>query len=440
MTAILTATQDTANESMVLDLHKKYLEEIKPPQPFRELNSVGAERFELLKLPHSKHEMYTFVNTKELSSVRFDLPGKGGVESDFIKKHIYPACDDNVIVMLDGVFRPDLSNTSNLDSRIKVTDLAKALDNHQAKQYLLDTIRAENDVFASINSAFFHQGIYLEVEHAAQANLQILCVSSGSSSNPVMTTPRILAKVGRNAEIGVVLKYVGAKGNYFVNAVQDFILEENSKVIYTQIQADDRTARHFSKTRIQMSANSRFLAANASFGSKLVRHHYEAHLKGNGAELLLNALSILRGEDQVHNFVRVHHEAPHCVSNQHFKNIVNDKTRSSFDGTVIVCKGAQLTSSDQLINNLQLSDDAHADSKPNLMIFADDVKCTHGSTVGRLNDEQLFYLNSRCLSLDAAKTLLTRSFAESILETIQFPDVVNDLRKTLLKKLEPDYV
>lgn len=437
MTATLSATQEASNESMVLDLHKKYLEEVKPFQPFRELNSAGAERIEFLKFPHSKHEMYTFVNTKELSSTRFDLPVKGGVESDFIKKHVYPDCEGNFIVMVDGVFRPDLSSAANLDSRVTVTDLAKAIDNH--RQYLLDTIRAENDVFASINSAFLHQGLFLEVEHAAQANLQILCVSSGSSANPVMTTPRILVKVGRNAEIGLIVKYAGARGNYFVNAVQDFILEENCKVTYTQIQADDRTARHFSKARIQMSANSRFLAANASFGSKLVRHHYEAHLRGSGAELLLNALSILRGEDQVHNYVRVHHEAPHCVSNQHFKNIVNDKTRSSFDGTVIVNKGAQLTNSDQLINNLQLSDDAHADSKPNLMIFADDVKCTHGSTVGRLNDEQLFYLNSRCLSLDAAKTLLTRSFAESILETIRFPEVVKDLRKNLLKKLEPDY-
>lgn len=433
------ATTEATGESMVLDLHKKYLEEVKPSKHCLEFNEAGIKRFEFLKFPHSKHEMFTFVNTKDISLTRFDFPGKSKVGNDFIKKHVYSGYQGHVITLVDGVFRPDLSDIAEPDS-LKITDLAKAVDDSQVKRYLLDTIRVESDVFASINAAFLHQGVCLEVAPAVQAKLQILCISSGSSSSPVMTTPRILVKVGRNAELGVIVKYAGAAGNYFVNAVQDFILEENCKVIYTQIQADDRSARHFSKTRVQMPAYSRFLTANASFGSKLVRHHYEVHLKGSGAELLLNGLSILRGEDQVHNYVRVHHEAPQCVSNQHFKNIVNDKSRSSFDGTVIVSKGAQLTNSDQLINNLQLSDDAHADSKPNLMIFADDVKCSHGSTVGRLNDEQLFYLNSRCLSQDAAKILLTRSFAESILETIQFPEVVKDLRQTLLKKLEPNYV
>ncbi|OGW14398.1 MAG: Fe-S cluster assembly protein SufD, partial [Nitrospinae bacterium RIFCSPLOWO2_12_FULL_47_7] len=296
----------------------------------------------------------------------------------------------------------------------------------------------ENDVFASINSAFLHQGVFLEVEHATQmeAPLQILCVSSGSAGASVMTVPRILVKVGQNAEIKLVVKYVGVTGNYFVNAVQDFILEKNSKVVFTQVQSDAPSAWHFSKNRIQMPGNSRFISTNTSSGNKLARHHYEAHLKGSGAELMLNGLSILRGEEQVHNFIRVHHEAPQCVSNQHFKNIVNDRSRFSFDGTVIVNRGAQLTNSNQLINNLMLSDDAHAESKPNLMIFADDVKCTHGSTVGRLNEEQLFYLNTRCLSQDAAKTLLTRSFAESVLDAIQFPAVVQDLRETILKKLE----
>lgn len=438
---MLSATTEVTDkgETLVLDLHKKYRQEIKPSSLFQELNESAIERFEFLKFPDSKHEMYTFASTKELARTRFDLQRKSAVGEDFIKKHVYAG--SNVITLIDGVYRHDLSNITGLDSRVSVTGFDKAVADPAIKRYLLDTIDEENDVFASINGAFLHQGVLVEVEPLApiEAPLQILHVSSGSASNPVMTTPRVLIKIGRHAEVKLIVKYVGVAGNYFVNAVQDFILAENSKVVYTQVQADAPNAWHLSKSRIQMSEYSRFISTNASAGSKFVRHHYEVHLKGSGAELAMNGLAILKGEEQVHNFIRVHHEAPQCVSNQRFKSIVNDKTRFSFDGTVIVNRGAQLTNSDQLINNLMLSDDAHADSKPNLMIFADDVKCTHGSTVGRLNEEQLFYLNTRGLSQNAAKTLLTRSFAESILDTIQFPAVVQDLRGTILKKLEAKY-
>jgi len=150
----------------------------------------------------------------------------------------------------------------------------------------------------------------------------------------------------------------------------------------------------------------------------------------------LNGVSVLDGKEQVHNFIRIHHEAPQCTSHQHFKNIINGQARSSFDGTVIVNQGAQLTSSNQLINNLMLSNDCHADNKPNLMIFADDVKCTHGATIGQIDENQWFYLQTRGLSAKIAKELLTRSFAKSIIQTIEFPEVINELNGTLLKKLE----
>ena len=156
--------------------------------------------------------------------------------------------------------------------------------------------------------------------------------------------------------------------------------------------------------------------------------------------MTLNGVSVLKGKEQVHSFIRIHHEAPQCASHQHFKNVINDEGRSSFDGTVIVNEGAQLTNANQLINNLMLSDDCHADNKPNLMIFADDVKCAHGATIGQIDEDQLFYLQTRGLSKKFAKELLTRSFAESIVQTIQFPEVVKELSNTLLKKLEVENV
>ncbi|PIQ97266.1 MAG: Fe-S cluster assembly protein SufD, partial [Nitrospinae bacterium CG11_big_fil_rev_8_21_14_0_20_56_8] len=185
--------------------------------------------------------------------------------------------------------------------------------------------------------------------------------------------------------------------------------------------------------------NGRFLSTHASSGCRLARHHYEVDLDDVGGELRLNGLSVISREEQVHNYVRIHHRAPNCTSHQFFRNIISHRARSSVDGTVIVDPGAQQTQSDQLINNLMLTDEGHADNKPNLMIFADDVKCTHGATVGQIDENQIFYLKTRGLTEAAAKSLLTRSFAESVLESIDFPAVREDLENTLLKKLEASH-
>lgn len=423
-------------ESAVLERHKTFLEE--GESNLRPLYEAAAARFETLGFPHRKHEMYTFVNTKDLASTPFALQKETSVAAEAIRSHIYPGCENSCLVVVDGRLSAELSDTSALGDSLKVTSIEEAIAEPAIKNYLLETIENENDVFASINSAFFKPGMAIEVSAKTQleAPLQILHVSTGSGEGPVTTHPRTLIRLGIMAELKLLVKYIGLAGNYFVNSVQDFLLDEDAGVTYTQVQSDHPGSWHFSKTRASLKNNSRFRAANASSGCRLARHHYDLYLKKPGAELELNGVSVLRGDEQVHNFIRIHHEAPHCTSRQQFRNIVNDRSRSSIDGTVIVNQGAQMTNSDQLINNLMLSDSAHADTKPNLMIFADDVKCTHGATVGQIDQEQLFYLKTRGLSQEVAKVLLTRSFAESIVQTIQFPAVVEDLRDTLLKKLE----
>lgn len=437
MTTTLVDATDQA-ELALLDLHKKFMSESRLHDALVPLNTAAIQRFELLKFPHRKHEMYTFVGTKDLVATAFALATETSVAKDFIKSHVYPECESSYLVIVDGVFRDDLSDYSAVKSGINLVPLAEAVAESTIKDYLADTIEKENDVFSSINAAFLSQGTMIDVASKKQveAPLQILHVSIGSDSGNVTSHPRILVRLGELAELKMIVKYVGAQGKYFVNSAMDILVGEQAGVTYAQVQEDAKDAWHCSKTRVQQGRNSRVKAVNAFYGNQLTRHHFEAHLKDVGAELLLNSVSVLNDAEQVHNFVRIHHEAPHTTSTQNFKNIVNDKSRSSVDGTVIVNQGAQQTYSDQLINNLMLSDDAHADNKPNLMIFADDVKCTHGATVGQLDEGQLFYLKTRGLSEKVAKELLTKSFAESIVQTIDFPGVVEYLENTLLKKLE----
>jgi Fe-S cluster assembly protein SufD len=186
------------------------------------------------------------------------------------------------------------------------------------------------------------------------------------------------------------------------------IVEDGATLTHVHVEADSVDAWHFLKNRVYLKRDSRYLGYQAVNGSRLVRNHNEVWLREPGAEMELNGVSVLVDDEQSHQLIRIHHEVENCTSHQHFKNIINDRARASFDGTVVVNKGAQLTNSDQLINNLMLSDEGHADCKPNLMIFADDVKCAHGATVGQLDEEQLFYLKTRGLSDSIAKERQTQ--------------------------------
>ena len=427
-----------APETAVLALHEKFLGADRAKVSLRPVNQAGIDRFAVLKFPHKKHEMYTFVNTHALASTSFELAADSPVDTAWAQNKIYPACKNSVMVFVNGAYQENLSDLSGLGDSFKIQCLSEAVTDDEIKQTLLDSVENENDVFAAINSAFVLHGVWIDIPAKATfANpVQLLYVSTGSASTPVTSHPRLIVRLGETAELKMVVTYAGTRENYFVNAVNDFIIKDGAGVTYTQVQKDDAESWHCSKTRVQLHRDARFFGRNGSSGNRLTRHHYEVRLKEEGAELHLSGASVLVNQEQVHNFVRVHHEAPHCSSNQVFKNVINDKGRSSFDGTVIVDKGAQLTNSDQLINNLMLSDEAHADNKPNLMIFADDVKCAHGTTVGQIDEDQLFYLKTRGLSQELAKSLLTTSFVDSLIQTIPFPDVVADLSEVLLKKLE----
>lgn len=427
-----------APETAVLTLHKEFMGGKQAKASLSTINQAGIERFALLKFPHKKHEMYTFVNTHGLAGTVFELAADSPVDAAWVQSRIYPACKNSVVVFVNGAYQESLSDVSGLGDSFKIQCLSEAVADSEIKQTLLDSLENENDVFAAINSAFVHHGVWIDIPAKATFDnpVQFLYISTGSASAPVTSHPRLVMRLGEMAELKMIVAYAGTRENYFINAVNDFIIRDGAGINYAQVQKDDAESWHCSKTRVQLHRDARFFARNASSGNRLARHHYEVRLKEEGAELHLTGASVLVNQEQVHNFVRVHHEAPHCNSNQLFKNVIDDKGRSSFDGTVIVDKGAQLTNSDQLINNLMLSDEAHADNKPNLMIFADDVKCTHGTTVGQIDEDQLFYLKTRGLSQELAKSLLTTSFVASLIQTIPFPDVVADLNEVLLKKLE----
>ena len=431
-----TITEQT-EETAFLDLHKDFVEANKPNSTLSTIHESALSRFEVLGFPHSKHEMYTYVNTKKLAATEFAI-STSSAKVGSIEKHIYSGCENSCLIFVNGVLDRSLSRLQAIESSVKISSLEEKGDTDN----LLTSLENENDVFACLANAFCADVTVVEISDKAQVvvPIQVLFVSTGDTSQPKMHSPRLLWKVGKLSEVKVIEKFVGMQEGYFTNLVQDWKVAEGAGVVLTQVQSDPFGAWNFHKTRVHLKRNARFNSANSYSGSVLVHSHFEVRLEEEGAEVTLNGVSVLKGKEQVHSFIRIHHEAPQCASHQHFKNVINDEGRSSFDGTVIVNEGAQLTNANQLINNLMLSDDCHADNKPNLMIFADDVKCAHGATIGQIDEDQLFYLQTRGLSKKYAKELLTRSFAESIVQTIQFPEVVKELSNTLLKKLEVENV
>lgn len=426
---------EPTEETAFLDLHKKFVGEKQPNSALRAIREAALGRFEALGFPRSRHEMYTFVNTKNLVGAPFTISNSSAETSEeSLAGRIFPSCKNSCLVFVNGTFNSSLSRMRALEGAVKISSLADKVDIDP----ILASLENENDAFACLANAFCEDAAVIEIADKTQVPVpvQVLFISSGDASAPVIHSPKLIWKLGKLAEIKVVEKSVGVEAGYFINMTQDWMVSQGAGVVLTQVQADPFDAWNFGKTRVRLKRDAKFHSANSSAGSVLVRHHFEGRLEEEGAELILNGVSVLGGKEQVHNFVRIHHEAPQCVSRQHFKNVVNDEGRSSFDGTVIVNQGAQLTNSDQLINNLMLSNNCHADNKPNLMIFADDVKCAHGATIGQIDDDQLFYLQTRGLSEKFARELLTRGFAESIIQTIQFPEVVKELSKTLIKKLE----
>jgi Fe-S cluster assembly protein SufD len=428
-----------SSELLVIENFKNLKDEGKLNAALSFLNDAALERFESMGYPHRTHEMFTFVNRKELTATQFDC--RYGPErepdADTVRRYTTEGCDSSVIVIVDGKYNEELSNVDALKGAVELTRLEDAACSGWVRERLAESLELEKDAFALINSAFTAGVVVVDIADGARLEtpLQILNLSTPSSGKSVMTVPRVMIRAGSAARAGMVVKYVGNQDG-FVNSFTDILVEKEAEVNYSQVQLEPGEGYHFSKSRVTVKGNGKFFAVNGIGGGRLVRSSYEVALLEEGAELGLSSVSVLRGAEQAHHFVLVRHEAPRCLSNQWFRNIVNDRARTSVNSTVKVLPGAQETVSTQLINNLMLSPDARADNKPNLMIYADDVKCTHGATVAQLDDEQLFYLRSRGMPEAGARSLLTTSFARSIIDKVNYPPVAREMADTLLGKLE----
>ena len=394
--------------------------------PLARLRVKGWDHFEELGLPNRKAEVFQYVNLNKLYSKELALSLSGSLVS--IEEHILSECKKSFIVFVNGQLDLTLSNLTGLPEKVIAIPLKEALKsfgsfiNNQVAKHLQEEV----DPFAALNAAFIQKALFFYVPPSVvlDSPLQIIHVVQGDNQ---LISPRMEFFFGAlsEAEIVTTIVHQNGQGNFF-NSVTNFSLEEGAQIEYSRtLFTSESMGFHFDATRAYLKKDSKLETVIAETGSDTFRDDYKVILAGSNAEVHLNGVAMLKDRLESHTHVLIEHQAPDCRSLQVFKNALDGFSKASFEGKIYVHKIAQKTQAFQLNNNLILNDGAKCDSKPNLEIFADDVKASHGATFGSLDDEQLFYLRARGISEKEAKNLLIQGFCFEIVEKIKVPSLLS---------------
>jgi len=384
------------------------------PTWLKDLREGGIARFHDLGFPNMKQEAWRHTSVAPIAEGSFELakPPARIPQLDDIRSFLLFETGYR-LVFVDGFFQPSLS-TPFFDD---IQSLTHVVTHRQdlVRQHLGKYAATQDRPFSALNTAFVSDGAFVHVPAKATVAepIQLLFLASGK---PVVTHPRNLVVIEREARASIVETYASlSHGPYWTNSVTEVVVGEAGRVDYHRVQRESARAYHVATTQTHQSRDSTVNLHSVAFGAKLARHDIGSVMAGPGGRLILNGLYLLAGEQHADHHTTIDHAADHCASHEYFNGVLDDKSRGVFTGRIIVRPGAQKTDSKQTNNNLLLSADAHADSQPQLEIYADDVKCTHGSTVGPLDPRALFYLRSRGLGEREARRLLTYGFAAEIL-------------------------
>ncbi len=387
------------------------------PAWLKDLREGGIARFSDLGFPNMKQEAWRFTSVAPIAEGAFELakPPARVPTLDDIRPFLLLEAGPR-LVFVDGFFQRSLS-TPFFDD---VQSLAHVVTHRQdlIRQHLGQYAATQDRPFSALNTAFVSDGAFVHVPAKATIAepIQLLFLSTGGK--PVVTHPRNLVVLEREARASIVETYASlseAKAPYWTNTVTEIVVGDSARVDYHRVQRESPRAYHVATTQTHQGRDSTVNLHTVAFGGALARHDIGAVMAGPGGTLILNGLYLLAGEQHADHHTTIDHAADHCESHEYFNGVLDGKSRGVFTGRIIVRPGAQKTDSKQTNNNLLLSGQAHADSQPQLEIYADDVKCTHGSTVGPLDPRALFYLCSRGIGEREARRLLTYGFATEIL-------------------------
>ncbi len=407
--------------------------------PLKALRAAGAAAFARLGFPTTRGEEWKYTNVSFIADASFVEATARAVGTLSDVTVLEPFTFDSawpMVVFLNGRYAPSLSSLSVLPEGIRVLDLARAsIDEPELLQRHLGVAApADRDGFTALNAAFAGEGTLVHVakEMVIDVPVHILHVTNAAGAG-VMSHPRHVIVIERHAKASVIESYVALDNvTYFTNTVTEVYVEDGATLHHTRIQREARAAAHVGTIEARQGRDSHFLQFTFQTGAQLSRSNVYTVLEGDGCGTTLNGLYMLDGHQHGDHQTRVEHVAPNCFSREMYKGLLDGSSHGVFNGKVFVRPEAQKTDGKQTNNTLLLSEKAQIDTKPQLEIYADDVKCTHGATVGRMDETSLFYLKSRGVGAVLAKQLLMYAFAADVIETIENESVKEELERMTL--------
>ena len=398
------------------------------PNWLKDLRDTGWSRFNETGFPTARrgNERWKYTNVGTIAKTDFRLAG--GPTPANSSKALAPSyrmegASVFDLVYIDGRYSPDLSSPAAPSNGITAASLASiASDSKFSLEGQIGRYAPPgDDGFAALNTAFLYDGAYIYVADGHSEKVLVrLSYTTTDGTGPSITHPRTMIVAGQNTDITVVESYSGPKDNvYFTNAVTEISVGAGAHVDHYRLLLEGEKAFHVGTNRVNQERDSSFSSACFALGTALARNDLEVLLDGPGAYCSLNGLYLTADNQHIDNLISIDHAQPHCTSRLNYKGILDGRSRAVFGGTVLVRRDAQKSDAEQTDKNLVLSKQAEVDSKPSLLIYADDVKCSHGATAGHIDPDTLFYLRSRGLDLDTASRMLVQAFASEIVDKVQ---------------------
>ncbi len=397
----------------------------------KSIREHAITKFSELGFPTPQDEDWRFTNVAPIARSSFHIPLNGidQVSAADLTPFQFEGQQICELVFINGHYSAELSTHNKLPEGVIVLNLAEAINSQEdiLKENLAKYADFEDEAFTALNTAFMEDGgfIYIPKGTVVEEPIHLLYIST-AGDKPSITNPRNLIIVEDNCEANIIEQYVSLDENiYLSNVVTEMIVGENSSVGHYLIELESKKAFNISTLRVQQARSSNMRSYSVLLGGSLVRNNIHPVLAGEGCNSLINGLYMSTHRQHMDNYMKVEHASPHCDSRQLYNGVLDGRSRGVFHGRIIVHEDAQKTDAKQTNRNLLLSDHAQVDTKPQLEIYADDVKCTHGATIGQIDENALFYLRSRGISKEASRDIILNAFTNETLKSMTLDSVKN---------------
>jgi Fe-S cluster assembly protein SufD len=430
-----------------MDLKEKLLssfmafeERVDVHSELHDVRTTAIKNFENKGFPTKKEESWKYTSLSAILKNDFSVFPKtdGAIQYSEVKKYFLHEIDTYKVVFVDGVFSSHLSSTTH--EGIDVCLMSSALNKPKYKM-VIDTyfnqIASKDESLTSLNTAFANEGAYINIPKSKVADkpIEIMYFSTGNET-ALLVQPRNLVIVGENSHVQIIERHQSLNNNpVLTNSVTEIYAQKRAIVDYYKIQNDNLEANLIDNTYVSQKQESHVSVHTFSFGGNLTRNNLNFYHFGERLTSTLNGITIIGDKQHVDHYTLVNHASPNCESFQDYKGIFSDRSTGVFNGKVYVEKEAQKTNAFQKSNNILLSDKASINAKPQLEIFADDVKCSHGCTIGQLDETALFYMQQRGIPQKEAKALLMYAFSNAVIENIKIPEIKQRITTIIANKL-----